>query len=139
MKPKHTKKKAPAPVPKSPYPTDWLYLHQEPVTVQALRDYFKTVPQLDVECWPELQVLELTFPNKNYIDFEAGPLDLGDEESNQLLAAHQAKTVFYVSAEPICTEETLSCLRKAAQALGGCFVADNDSFQPVIGEISSSL
>lgn len=132
MKPKHTKKKFPVPMPKSPHPTDWLYLNQTPVTVQNLRDHFQTMPQLDVECWPELQVLELTFPNKHYIDFEAAPLDLGDEESNQLLAAHQAKTVFYVSAEPICTEESLSCLRSVLPALGGCFVADNDAFQPLL-------
>lgn len=132
MKGKKPKKKVPPVKPQSPYPTDWLYLSPEAVPVRTLRDYFLTLPDVDVECWPDLGVLELTFPDKHYIDFEAAPLDLGDPESNQLVSSLQAQTVFYVSVEPICSASSLDVLRAAAAALGGRFVADNQDFQPVL-------
>lgn len=126
------KKKAPVALSKSPYPVEWLYISPEEITVQQLRDYFRTIPELDVECWPELGVLELTFPNKRYIDFECSQLTLGDAANDAFLAAHHAKSLYMVSAEPICTQDEADFLRQSARALGGFFAADTEDFQPVL-------
>lgn len=126
------KKKAPVALPKSPYPVEWLYISPEEMTVQQLRDYFRTIPELDVECWPELGVLELTFPSKRYIDFERSDLTLGDEAGNRFLADHQAKSLYMVSAEPVCTQDEVDFLRQSAKALGGLFAGDTESLQPVL-------
>lgn len=129
---KNGKKPTCKPALKSPFPTDWLYLSPEEVTVQDLKAFFQTIPELDVECWPQLGVLELTFPSKRYIDFEEAALDLGDEEGNQFLAAHQAKRLYFVSAEPVCTQEEVDVLTSVAKALGGLFAADTEDFKPVL-------
>lgn len=126
------KKKAPVALPKSPYPEAWLYISPKEMTVQQLRDYFRTIPELDVECWPELGVLELTFPNKRYIDFERSEPALGEKAGDQFLADHRAKSLYMVSAEPICTQDEVDFLRQSAKALGGLFAADTEDFQPVL-------
>lgn len=130
---KSSGKKPPCkPVSKSPFPTDWLYLSPDTVTIQELKTFFQTVPALDVECWPQLGVLELTFPSKRYIDFEETALDLGDQEGNHFLETHQARRLYCVSVEPICTQEEIAVLTAAAQALGGLFAADNENFEPIL-------
>lgn len=137
MKKKTTKKATKKPVqkaaPVSAYPMEWLGLAPESVDVDTLKSYFQTIPELDVECWRELGVVEITFPNKRYIDLEiAKPEDM-DDVLTALMAERKAEKLFFVSVEPVCMEEEKEFLAAAAKALNMSFVGDNESFEPVVG------
>lgn len=135
MKKKNTKKPMKKPAVKAPVstcPMEWLGLAPEGVDTAALRDYFKTVPELDVECWGELGVVEVTFPSKRYIDFEAAKPEDMDEALTALMAEKNATTLYFVSVEPVSTREEQDFLSETAKALNMRFVVDNESFTPEI-------
>lgn len=135
MKKKNTKKPVKKPAVKAPVstcPMEWLGLAPEGVDTAALRDYFKTVPELDVECWGELGVVEVTFPSKRYIDFEAVKPEDMDEDLTALMAEKNAQTLYFVSVEPVSTREEQDFLSETAKALNMRFVVDNETFSPEI-------
>lgn len=129
---KNGKKPAVKVTPVSTCPMEWLGLAPEGVDTAALRDYFKTVPELDVECWGELGVVEVTFPSKRYIDFEAAKPEDMDEALTALMAEKNAQTLYFVSVEPVSTREEQDFLSETAKALNMRFVVDNETFTPEI-------
>ena len=117
---------------RSLYPTDWFYFHTEDCPIRTLHAAAMTVPGLDVEIWPDLNVMELTLPNKNFIDFEGSEADFDDEAGKSFLTANKVKTCYLVSVEPTCGKEELELLKELAQKTGGFFAADTADFQPVV-------
>lgn len=130
-KPKRSAPKQTGPV-GTTHPMDWLFLHREPYSVEQLKKIFTAVPDLDVEVWPALQISELTFPNKVFMDFEYTPEPPQEPELLALLEREQIQTVYYVSVEPFCSDPELDFLRHIAQETGGIMVADNDDLSPVL-------
>lgn len=126
---KPAKKKGPEPVGKE-HPVDWFYLHPEACTVDRLKEIFLRVPELDVEVWPELQILELTLPNGVFIDFEYTGEPPQEPGLLSLLEQEKIQTVYYVSVEPFCSDPELDLLLKAVQQAGGLLAADTDSLKP---------
>lgn len=113
------------------HPMDWFFLHREPYTVDQLKEDFASVPDLDIEVWPGLQVMELTFPSKVYIDFEYTDDPPQEEDLMDLLKREQIQTVYYVTVEPFCSDAELEFLQDAARKTGGLIVADNDQLLPL--------
>ena len=91
-----------------------------------------TVPDLDVEIWPDLNVLELTLPSKVFIDFEGTEADFEDEAGKSFLTSNKVKTCYLVSVEPTCGKEELALLKAIAEKTGGFFAADTADFQPIV-------
>lgn len=123
---------APKPAPVSPYPTEWYFMHTGDCSVQDIKAAFAVPGGPDVEVWNELGVVELTLPDKSYVDFQAVPCDLEDEASNAFLAEHRVRTLYWVTVEPVCNESGLAFLQEAANRLGGRFCADTKNFEPVV-------
>lgn len=132
--PKPKKAAAPAaPAKEKEYPMDWFFFHPEEYTVRQLKEVLSDEPGLDIEVWPELGILEATFPNKTFVDFE-GTEELPQEEELQaFLVAHPWKTAYYVSVEPVCHRKELEFLKDLAAQTGGILVADTDGLTPVFG------
>ncbi len=125
------RRSAEVPVPVGPeYAADWFFLHREAYTVQQLKAVFATVPGLDIEVWPELQISELTFPNKVFVDFEYTATPPEEPALLDLLAQEAITTLYYVSVEPSCHQAELDFLQLVADRTGGLFVADNDELSP---------
>ncbi len=120
-----------APVGKE-YPQDWLFLHREACPIHTLKACFPPVPGLDVEVWPELQISEITFPNKVFMDFEYTATPPQEAALLTLLEREGIQTVYYVSVEPVCGEAELAFLQQVVTAAGGLLVADNDALSPVL-------
>lgn len=123
---------APKPAPVSPYPTGWYLLHPGACGVQDIKAAFTRADGPDVEVWPELGVVELTWADGSYWDFQALPCDLEDEASNAFLAQEGTKTLYWLTVEPVCDEAGLARLREAAAALGGVLCGDTRDFTPIL-------
>jgi hypothetical protein len=132
--PRGKKPQNPAPTPPAEtFPMDWIFLHAQDCPVQTLKELAAARADLDIETWPELGILEVTFPSKTFVDFEQ-TAELPDEPAIQaFLAQHPYKTAYYVSVEPVCTKEELDFLRDITARSGGILVADNDQLSPVFG------
>lgn len=131
-KPKKEAKPA-ATVKEKEYPMDWFFFHPEEYTVRQLKEVLSTEPGLDIEIWPELGILEATFPNKVFVDFERTEELPQEEELLAFLAAHPWKSAYYVSVEPVCHRKELEFLKDITAQTGGILVADTDGLTPVFG------
>lgn len=87
---------------------------------------------LSLEIWEAAGVLEITLSDGKTIDFETAPLDLHDEYSNQFLAKHQTKSLFYVTLKPDSFSLTRPVMESIVKKLQGIFCGDTDDFTPVI-------
>ena len=87
---------------------------------------------LSLEIWEAAGVLEITLSDGKTIDFETAPLDLRDEYSNQFLAKHHTKSLFYVTIHPDSFALAKPVLEYIAGKLHGLFCGDTDDFTPVI-------
>lgn len=123
---------APKPVPVSPYPTGWYLMHPGSCDVQSIKAAFTLPGGPDVEVWPELEVVELTWEDGSFWDFQALPCDLEDEASNAFLAEHGIQTLYWLTVEPVCDEAGLARLREAAPRLGCMICADTRDFTPIL-------
>lgn len=135
MKKKKTGAKKPAPpkaAPASKCPTGWYLMSRGDCTVQDLKAAFAVPGGPDVEVWRELGVVELSFPDGTFIDFQLVPCDLEDEASNAFLAEHQIKTLYWVTVEPVCDDGQLDFLQSAANRLGAMFCGDTVNFLPML-------
>ncbi len=120
------------------YPMDWFFFHPEEYSVRQLQEVLSTVPNLDIEIWPELGILEATFPSKTFVDFERTE-ELPQEPALQaFLASHPCKSAYYVSVEPACHGADLAFLRETAAKTGGILVADTDGLSPIFGIYTDS-
>lgn len=122
----------PKPAPVSPYPTGWYLMHPGDCDVQAIKAAFTRPDGPDVEVWPELGVVELTWPDGGFWDFQALPCDLEDEASNAFLAEHAIRTLYWLTVEPLCGESELARLTEAARTLGCMICADTKDFRPIL-------
>ena len=115
--------------PKGPqYPGEWIYLHREEQTVRQLKEYFLRFPELDVEVWPELEVLELTFPSGVFVDFErARPEELPEDDwFRALVEREKPQTRYFLSVEPYCGEAEMDFLRRLKEDTGAVLAADSE-------------
>lgn len=120
------------PTPVSPYPTGWYLMHPGDCTVQDIKSAFAGSTDPDVEVWRELEVVELTWQDKSFWDFQKVPCDLEDEASNAFLAEHGIHTLYWLTVEPVCDEAGLARLRETAKALGCMICADTRDFTPIL-------
>jgi hypothetical protein len=119
--------------PVSKYPTSWYFMHTGDCTLDTLRAYFQRPDGPDVEVWRELGIVELTWPDKTFTDFQQVPCSFEDDEaSNAFLAQHGIQTLYWVTVEPVCDDAGLARLQQAAQQLGGMFCADTSNFEPIL-------
>ncbi len=135
MKKKKTGAKKPAPpnaAPASKYPTGWYLMSRGDCTVQDLKAAFAVPGGPDVEVWRELGVVELSFPDGTFIDFQLVPCDLEGEASNAFLAEHQIRTLYWVTVEPVCDDGQLNFLQSAANRLGAMFCGGTVNFLPML-------
>ena len=135
-KPTEKSKKKTAPPTKAverAYPADWFFFHKEDCPVEKLKPIFQSVAGLDVEIWRELQIAELTFPDKTFVDFEFTPTLPDEPALTRFAAENGVKTAYYVSVEPACGETAYEFLKLVAQQSGGFFVADDDELERRIG------
>ncbi len=135
MKKKKTGAKKPAlpkAAPASKYPTGWYLMSRGDCTVQDLKAAFAVPGGPDVEVWRELGVVELSFPDGTFIDFQLVPCDLEDEVSNAFLTEHEIKTLCWVTVEPVCDDGQLDFLQSAANRLGAMFCGDTVNFLPML-------
>jgi hypothetical protein len=131
---KPSKKPVKTPAPQEPeFPMDWFFFHPEVYSVRDLKALFDPIPGLDIEIWPDLGVLEITFPSKTFVDFEATQELPDDPALNQFLAQHPHQSAYYVSVEPVCHQADLDFLKETAAQSGGILLADNDELSPVFG------
>ena len=114
------------------HPADWFFLHREDYPVERLKAALAALTDADLEVWPALQVMELTFPNHAYIDFEYTAEPPQEPALQDLLKREAIRTVCYVSVEPYCSDTELSFLRQIAAATGGLIAADNDDLLPLL-------
>lgn len=131
--PKAKKTAKPAAPREREYPMDWFFFHPEEYSVRQLKEILSAVPGLDIEVWPELGILEATFPSKTFVDFELTRELPQEPELQAFLAAHPCKAAYYVSVEPACHSEDLAFLRETAARAGGILVADTDGLYPAFG------
>ncbi len=134
-KKKGTGNRKPSPpkaAPASKYPTSWYLMSAGDCTVQDLKAAFAVPGGPDVEVWQELGIVELSFPDKTFVDFQLVPCDLEDEASNAFLAEHQIKTLYWVTVEPVCDDGQLDFLQSAANRLGAMFCGDTVNFLPML-------
>lgn len=116
----------------SKYPTSWYLMSVRDCTVQDLKAAFAVPGGPDVEAWRELGIVELSFPDKTFVDFQLVPCDLEDEASNAFLVEHQIKTLYWVTVEPVCGDGQLDFLQSAANRLGAMFCGDTVNFLPML-------
>ena len=114
------------------HPADWFFLHREDYPVERLKAALTALTDADLEVWPALQVMELTFPHHVYIDFECTDDPLQEPALQDLLKREAIRTVWYVSVEPYCSDAELAFLRRAAEATGGLIAADNEDLLPLL-------
>ncbi|MCD8159998.1 MAG: hypothetical protein LUE61_02205 [Clostridiales bacterium] len=100
--------------------------------MQDLKAAFAVPGGPDVEVWRELGVVELSFPDGTFMDFQLVPCDLEDEASNAFLAEHQIKTLYWVTVGPVCDDGQLDFLQSAANRLGAMFCGDTVNFLPML-------
>ena len=119
------------------HPADWFFLHREDYPVERLKAVLAALTDADLEVWPALQVMELTFPHHVYIDFECTDDPLQEPALQDLLKREAIRTVWYVSVEPYCSDAELAFLQRAAEATGGLIAADNEDLLPLLrGDVS---
>lgn len=124
-------KKKKAKQPKRNLPSGWYFMAVKAMTVGDIKEAFDET-NYELEIWREAGVLEIIVADKISIDIEELELDLGDDYSNDYLAKHQVKSLFYVSFKMDAYEECLPALLHITKTLGGRICGDTDDFTPVI-------
>lgn len=113
-------------------PAQWLYLCPQEITVRDIWTTVNDSDDLSLEIWEAAGVLEITLSDGKTIDFETTPLDLRDEYSNQFLAKHHTKSLFYVTIHQDSFSLAKPVMEHIARGLQGMFCGDTDDFTPVV-------
>ena len=134
-KKKNSKKKVAgaAPVKKSNVLEEWFFMSASELDVDKVKEVLKTIPDVELEVWKEMGVIECNIPDKLYMDMEQIACDLQDEESNAFLKEKNVKTLFVVTIQAGEMEFIEPVLQQTATALNGFFCGDTEDFQPQIG------
>lgn len=114
------------------YPSQWLFLSKQPISVREIKAILDTDETVSLEIWDAAGVLEITLTDGKTIDMEMADVDLHDEYSNEFLAQFQTKALFYVNVHPDSIALARPVMVKIAAQLEGMFCGDTDDFTPVI-------
>lgn len=134
-KKKNSKKKVAgtAPVKKSNMIEEWFFMSTSELDVVKVKEVLETIPDVELEVWKEMCIVECNIPDKMNMDMEQIACDLQDEESNAFLKEKNVKTLFAVTIQASEMEIVKPVLQQIATALDGFFCADTEDFQPQIG------
>lgn len=114
---------------------DWLYMSERAVSLEQIYEEMTTTCKMDVEIWPQAEVLEICVGEKASIDVERASIaDFEDDFSKAFLSERGIAEVYYVNY-PADGPEGAKCkavLEKLCAGLGGMLVGDTDDFTPVI-------
>ena len=113
-------------------PAEWLYLVPDEVSMRQIYDLFRESEPWKAEYWEEAGVIEIEIPEAGSVDLEEMDCDLGDEESNFYLEAHQIQTAFAVTIVPEDFEKAKAVMEYVVGKLGGFFCGDCPDFQPEV-------
>lgn len=85
----------------------------------------------DVQCWPEMDVLELEFGEKGSVDLEREPELWQEGPDADFLKEHKIRAVYTLTMPEALRAEALPVLEAMCQACGGAVCPDTDDFMPV--------
>lgn len=111
--------------------TDLLYMTPSKITAKDIAELFGGTYGLTIELWAEMDVLELTLPNQNSIDFE--PLDISFKNPSDAAFAKNRgiSTIYYIT---LCQEdipEVIPYFEQLVSQFSGFVCADSEDFTPV--------
>lgn len=132
MKNKSKLKKLRQGTPRPAVPSEWLYLLPERTDMRQIYELFGEDAPWRAEYWEEAQVLEIELPQAGSVDMEYMEADLGDEEGNAYLKAHQIESVFAVTIVPEDYEKAREVMDMLTRRIGGFFCGDTEDFRPQI-------
>ncbi|WP_343208963.1 hypothetical protein [Anaerolentibacter hominis] len=87
---------------------------------------------ISVQCWKEMNVLELELENGSSIDIEGICPDEWDGEDGDFLKQHHIQSVFALTVPEPDKNSALSCMEKVLHGFGGFVCADSENFEPVL-------
>ncbi len=111
---------------------DLFYMTPSVVEAKDIADLLKENTDLNVELWPEMNVLELELANKNTVDFEPLSVDFKDPSDLAFVKNRKIRTIYGINL----AEEDLSKVRRlfeqVIERFSGFLCTDSSDFQPIL-------
>lgn len=125
-------KQAPTNLNKTELLQNWLFMSCQDITARNIKEFLDDDSSLSIEIWDELGILEITSGDDGTLDFEQIDVDLKDDYSNQFLADHQIKSLFFVHLNLTDTDTCHKIMRKITQHFNAFFCGDTEDFTPMV-------
>lgn len=108
-----------------------LYMSPQVIHVTDLNKVLALNSKIQVHVWDQLDILEITLPSGETVDFETMTAFMNDEEDLMFMAEKDVKTVYAVTIEEEAMDEFKPVMKEIIQAYEGFLCSDSDDFMPM--------
>ena len=128
MSDKKQKQNSSKPVPRY---LDLLYMTPQVVTAKELADFIKDTPNMTIELWEAMNVLELELSNRNTVDFEPVDIDFKDPSDAAFVKNRNVRTIFAVTLFEADLETVKALFEQIISSFSGFLCTDSFDFNPI--------
>lgn len=110
---------------------DLLYMTPNLVNARDLADILKSSNTLEVDLWEEMNVLEVTLPNKNPVDFEPIDVNFKDPSDAAFVRNRNIKTIYAIQLKEEDLPLMIPYFETLIQHYTGFICGDTPDFKPI--------
>ncbi len=110
---------------------DLLYMTPGKITVKDIANLYGGTYGLTLELWEEMDVLELTLPNQNSVDFEPVDIDFKDPSDAAFVKNRGIQTIYAINLNKEDIPEATPYFEQLVEKYSGFVCEDSEDFTPV--------
>jgi hypothetical protein len=110
---------------------DLLYMTPQELTAKDIAELFLAHPELTIELWAEMNVVEILLSNQNSVDFEAIDIDFKSPSDAAFVKNRGIKTAYAIN---LCEDDlsvATTYFEELVARFSGFVCADSEDFTPV--------
>ncbi len=110
---------------------DLLYMTPSKITAKDIAAVFGGTYGLTIELWAEMDVLELTLPNQNSVDFEPVDISFKDPSDAAFVKNRGISSIYYINLCQDDLPEVIPYFEQLVNQHSGFVCADSEDFTPI--------
>ena len=108
-----------------------LYMTEQSITVKDIKRVLEVCKEVEVDTWEEIDILEITMPSGEAVDFETMTDYIDQEDDVAFMKERNVQTVYAVLVSEKAFEEMKQYMSTVLCELGGFLCTDSEDFMPV--------